>query len=181
MGFMLFMLGHAETVTGDFMSYDESGVIIENTLDAKTEAAPNYGVNIYPRMENFYAQLYPEGRYVSLQSLEGNIVILVFWASYDRFCRKTIPIVESLQKKYGKKGVKVLLVCIDGDEQAKAYLSTIATPNFPVMLGSKRFARDFGVWGLPTIYVLDRGLSIRKTFSGFTKKNTIEKEINNLL
>jgi peroxiredoxin len=179
--FFSLQLLRAETVTADFSSYDEEGAIIENTLENSGKDIPNYGANIFPRIENFYAQQVSTNQYVPIDSFEGSIVILVFWAGYDRYCLKSLTILHNIAKKYRKRNVLPVLVTVDDQEAARKYFNTQQNLAFPVLIGSKRLARAYGVWGLPTIYILDRNLSIRKTFSGFTKQKIIEKEIRKLM
>ncbi len=49
----------------------------------------------------------PEGKDISLSSLQGNIVLIDFWASWCGPCRRNNPAIVALYNKYqGKKFVK---------------------------------------------------------------------------
>ncbi len=49
----------------------------------------------------------PEGKDISLSSLQGNIVLIDFWASWCGPCRRNNPAIVALYNKYqGKKFIK---------------------------------------------------------------------------
>ncbi len=55
----------------------------------------------------------PGGNQVSLSSLEGNIVLLDFWASWCPPCREANTIIGELHKKYSGQGFEVYSVSLD--------------------------------------------------------------------
>ena len=59
----------------------------------------------------------PEGRTVKLSSLKGKVVILDFWATWCGPCRKGIPDLIDLKKKYGKQGLEVIGISVDRDSK----------------------------------------------------------------
>ena len=60
----------------------------------------------------------PEGNPISLSSLKGKVVLIDFWASWCRPCRKENPNLVKLYEKYKDKGFTILSVSLDYNEAA---------------------------------------------------------------
>ncbi len=59
----------------------------------------------------------PEGVNISLSSLKGKIVLIDFWASWCGPCRKDMPNVVNIYKKYKDKGFEIYGVSLDQDKE----------------------------------------------------------------
>jgi thiol-disulfide isomerase/thioredoxin len=67
-----------------------------------------------------FALMNNKGEYVFKSKLAGNLIIS-FWASYCRPCRKEMPILIELEKKYGKiKNLKLVFINIDDNADISA-------------------------------------------------------------
>ena len=53
---------------------------------------------------------------VSLSSLKGKVVYIDFWASWCEPCKKEVPALNSLYKRYAKRGLIVVGVNVDDEE-----------------------------------------------------------------
>jgi len=156
-------------------------IILVNDSPTENNVIPDFST-VFPKAENFYAVEVSSNRVYSLYSFEGKEVVLIFWAAYDRYSLKTLPHLVELQEKYAKKGLKVIGIAIDRTEEVKKNLKqNPENGKILQLIGSVRLAKQYNVWGLPTIYILDKNLSVRKSFSGYVNKKTLEKEIHKLL
>jgi peroxiredoxin len=98
-----------------------------------------------------------DGRPVSLSGLRGRVVIVAFWATWCPPCREELPAFERLLRSHGSRGLAV--VAVDTREAAgvvRPFVQALGL-TFPVLLDvDGEIARQFGVIGLPTTFVIDR-------------------------
>lgn len=98
-----------------------------------------------------------EGGPVGLESLRGKVVFLNFWASWCVPCRDEARTLEAAWLSYRNRGVVFVGVDIqDKEEDARQFLREfgITYPNGRDVGG--RTAIDYGVWGIPETFVIDR-------------------------
>jgi len=60
----------------------------------------------------------PDGKHYRLSDLKGKVVLLDFWASWCRPCRRKNPEIVRLYHKYKDKGFTVFSVSLDGHRRA---------------------------------------------------------------
>jgi cytochrome c biogenesis protein CcmG/thiol:disulfide interchange protein DsbE len=98
-----------------------------------------------------------DGSVLRLEDLRGKVVLLNFWASWCPPCRAEARTLEAAWQKYRNEGVVFVGVNIQESEpDARAFLEEfgITYPN-GIDRGS-RLAIDYGVWGLPETFFIDR-------------------------
>lgn len=124
------------------------------------------------------------GKQVALSSLRGEVVLLDFWATYCKPCKVELPILDRMQAKYKKKGLKVVSVAVDEDPQdAKDFLA-----QHPVALMTLFDAKDevrptLALETLPAILLVDRKGKIRYVHKGALAEDdpAFLKEVETLL
>ncbi len=86
--------------------------------------------NAAPKAPGF-ALVNNRGSYVLRSKLKGNLIIS-FWASYCKPCKKEMPVMVNIEKKYGKlKDLKLIFINVDTNkgkpakEKADAMLKEI--------------------------------------------------------
>lgn len=124
-----------------------------------------------------------QGRRVVVPSDYGGRVLLIhFWASWCPACRGEMAALSTLHGRYGGRG---FLPCSIGlgekRETATAYLKG-RDVSYPVLLDPDWVTKKpFGVTGIPTCFVLDRGGVIRHKLVGVTDVAGLEKLLLSLL
>jgi peroxiredoxin len=96
-----------------------------------------------------------DGKTYSLDALRGKVVLLNFWATWCPPCRKEMPDMEVLYRRFKEKGLVVLAV---SDEERETVAGFLAKQNysFPVLLDPGRKVNDaFGVDGIPKSFIFD--------------------------
>ena len=94
---------------------------------------------------------------VTLSGLRGNVVVLDFWANWCGPCRQLEPLLDQLSLEYQDKRVRFFTVSIWPDEgfDPRRYLKEHKMAS-TFLIGTDAVARDYGIWGLPTYFVIDR-------------------------
>jgi cytochrome c biogenesis protein CcmG/thiol:disulfide interchange protein DsbE len=91
-------------------------LIIASLCIITTFIYPAYAVKKAPG----FALMSSSGEYVFKSKLTGNLIIS-FWASYCIPCKKEMPILVELEKKYGKmKNLKLVFINIDDNTNGSA-------------------------------------------------------------
>jgi cytochrome c biogenesis protein CcmG/thiol:disulfide interchange protein DsbE len=123
------------------------------------------------------------GSPLSLESLRGKVVMLNFWASWCRpACYEEAPALERTWREYKDKGVVVVGIDIqDRDEAARTFLAEFghSFPNAPDPAG--RIAVDYGVYGVPETFFIDRKGRVRFKQVGALTDGLARQRLDTLL
>lgn len=99
-----------------------------------------------------------DGESHTLSELRGNYVLVNFWATWCPPCRKEMPSMEYLHKKYRDRPFRVLAVNQWEDpDHVFSYMGELAVfPSFPILFDPKSTVSEhYGVRGLPTSFIVD--------------------------
>ncbi len=112
-----------------------------------------------------------------LKSYSGKVVLVDFWASWCAPCLRSFPWMNDLQQHYGGAGLVIVAVNLDQDrELADAFLLKLP-PKFRVEFDSAgNIARQFGVQGMPSSFLVDRHGRVRVAHAGFRDAQRAERE-----
>lgn len=121
-----------------------------------------------------------DGQDMTLSKLRGKVVLLDFWATWCAPCREAIPHLIHLQKTYQEKGFEVIGMNMDGGdtEAVRRFVKSMDIP-YPITLTSEDVSRNYGVAGLPTTILIDKGGKIRQKVLGFTSE--ISKQLTSTI
>ena len=120
-----------------------------------------------------------DGGTLSLKDLRGKAVLVNFWASWCPPCRVKAPALEAAWQGYKDKDVVFVGVDIqDKEPDARAFIKEfgITYPNGWDVSG--KVAVNYGVWGLPETFFLDREGRITYKHVGAVERGTIIAKVN---
>ena len=114
---------------------------------------------------------------LSLEQMKGQVLYVDFWASWCGPCRKSFPWMNTMQQRYGDKGLKIIAINVDSDPAlAKRFLQEHKS-NFTIAYDENgKAASVFNVKGMPNSYLIDRDGNIQSTHIGFLEKDTNRME-----
>ncbi len=122
-----------------------------------------------------------DGKFVSLQALKGNVVVVNFWGTWCPPCREEIPSLIKIYNTYSPKGLKVLGIASEGEAEVNSFLKSHPIP-YPVLLDQNMQAfRSFGVAFVPVTFVIDKNGNVKKRYLGEFDAPDLKKTIEGLL
>jgi cytochrome c biogenesis protein CcmG/thiol:disulfide interchange protein DsbE len=124
-----------------------------------------------------------DGASVSLAAHRGQIVVVNFWASWCYpACYEEAPVLEQNWRAYRERGVVVLGIAIqDTREAMEKFIRDfgLTFPNAPDPSG--KVSVDYGVYGVPETFFVDRQGRIRVKHVGAVTDAVFRKTVDRLL
>jgi peroxiredoxin len=115
------------------------------------------------------------GKKWSLRELRGSVVLVNFWATWCPPCRKEMPDLEALYRRFAAKGLVILAI---SDEDAGKVQPFIAERRFtyPILLDPGRKVNEtMRIEGIPQSYVYDRsGRMVAEAMDMRTQRQFLE-------
>ncbi len=98
-----------------------------------------------------------DGRTVRLSDFRGKVVFLNFWSSWCLPCRDEAPILERAWRRHKDGDIIFLGVDIqDKEEAARDFLREFGVTYMNGRDANGRIAIDYGVYGIPESFFIDR-------------------------
>ena len=175
----------SSTVTRYVPNAEELVVKLQNWWYGSTPAQPGPGgpataTNFPSAPDVEFLTL--EGKPFRLKELQGQVVLLNFWATYCIPCREEIPLLNSLQHELQTKGLKIVGASLDDSvEGVNAYQKEVAKFDYQVLLGGSDAKVKFEQSVLPTTYLIDREGRIRQKVIGARDRAGWEAVVKPLL
>jgi thiol-disulfide isomerase/thioredoxin len=104
-----------------------------------------------------------------LASLRGQVVVIDFWATWCEPCRASMPHHESLHRKFGDKGLRVIGISMDEDARMVEPFAREVGVTFTLLWdkGGAETARRIGLQRIPTTLVLGRDGTALSVYEGW--------------
>ena len=110
------------------------------------------------RMAPAFSVITTEGKQISMDDLEGKVVLLDFWATWCVPCREALPHIRQVAKKFQGEPLVILSVSLDSDEQKwKEFVAKneMTWPQYRDGSFTGPVARLFAVNAIPHTFTID--------------------------
>ncbi len=107
------------------------------------------------------------GKAFSLADFRGQVVLIDFWASWCGPCRKSLPDLDGIQRRFAPQGLKVVGISLDSDGGAMSAFLEKVPVGFPILPDPAGLTGEaFKVVAMPTTFLIDREGRIAARFEG---------------
>lgn len=122
-----------------------------------------------------------DGREVDLAKLKGQVVLIDFWATTCGPCVAGLPELKDVYEKFHDRGFEVVAISLDDHESAlRRFIQEKELP-WPQHFDGKGweniFAVRYGVFSIPTMWLIDRRGNLRSA----DVRGALEKRIQSLI
>jgi thiol-disulfide isomerase/thioredoxin len=155
-------------------SNDPETRLTDTTSNVNTKSASNLAPDFTLKLT--------DGKDIKLSDHKGKIIIIDFWATWCPPCRRGIPDLVEIQKKYQKD---VLIIGISLDNETKSDVVPFIKQygiNYPVVYGTMEVIKAYGnIQAIPTSFVVDQAGQIVDQHIGLVDKSAYINKIAELL
>jgi peroxiredoxin len=115
-------------------------------------------------------------------SLRGRVVLIHFWADWCPLCLQELEGSKELVQRYRQAGLEILAINLEQTPEEVADWIERLKPTYPVLFDRQgKAARQFGVSGLPTSYLIDREGRLRRRMVGEMAPSQLEPLVKEML
>lgn len=123
-----------------------------------------------------------DGGRLSVADLRGSPVVVNFWASWCIPCREEAPLLTAAAEEYEAQGLRVVgIVYQDSPQSARDFMGRYGQTYPGLVDPDGRTAIDYGVFGIPETFFVDRTGVVRSRQVGPVTEESLRKEIEAIL
>ncbi len=124
-----------------------------------------------------------DGERVGLGRLEGQVVLVNFWATWCPPCRQEMPGFQAVYEEYADRGFSVVGIAMDvgGPASVEAFVRENRI-GYPVAMATDEVRLAYGgVDALPQSFLVDKQGRVRRMVSGVFSEGSLRKAVDELL
>lgn len=124
------------------------------------------------------------GEIIDLSTLNGNVVMINFWASWCAPCRQEMPLLDAMYKRFKPLGFTLVGMNVDEEPNSALALLRDVPVSFPIGMDTNRtVSAAYQVMVMPTTVFVDRKGNIRHVHQGYRPGDeaAYEKQLRQLL
>jgi len=125
------------------------------------------------------------GGQINSAGLHGRVVVLAFWATWCPACRRELPELDQLYRRY-RSNSSVSFWAVDvldnGETAAKAKdFMRKAGYALPLSFANERSSEDLGGDGLPFLIIMDESGRVRLVHNGYDRSEPLQPELSKVI
>ena len=123
------------------------------------------------------------GNPVRLDDYAGRVVLVNVWASWCGPCRREIPMLVDLHRRFGERGLVILGLNVDDLPAARVGdLARDWEIDYPILVRDRPLSGTFREPGvIPHTWLIDRAGRVRASHSGLTTAGSLTRACRRLL
>ena len=115
----------------------------------------------------------PDGKAITMSAIKGKVTIIDFWASWCKPCRIENPTYVRLYEQYHDKGLEIISVSLDRQNQKQRWIDAIAKDKLTwYNVSNLKFWNDpvaklYNVSSIPATFIIDdKGIILAERLRG---------------
>ena len=123
-----------------------------------------------------------DGTVVNSTEFRGRVVVLDYWATWCPSCRREMPELEKLYRRYqGNSRVAFWAVDVqmggETPEKARAFMQN-AGYTLPIALGSEKSSQGLQQEGFPSLVIIDTAGRVRLIHTGYDRSEQFQAKLS---
>ncbi len=151
------------------MNFHKTSLTVLTLLFGLLLTAPTMAVEV-GKMAPDFTLASASGKNLRLADYRGKVVLVNFWATWCAPCRKELPYLEALYKKYKGKGFVLLGVNVDKNPDVAREMAAEFKVTFPVLFDNlQKVSKRYKLRAMPSTVIIDRSGKVRYVHLGYKK------------
>ena len=133
--------------------------LINNTFASDVSEIKNIVIHNDPKTYNNVIFFDKNDKKIDIKNLNGNLIILNFWATWCEPCKKEMPSLDRLQINSNLDNLQIFAINISQENKKKVddFFNDLGIKNFePFYDAPKTLAKTFSLRGVPTSIIINK-------------------------